>query len=58
MIAVFGMCMIVNPAGFVVDHMGYNNANYSKGQEDYLVFMPNLLGKQKGDTCHKKPDRG
>lgn len=50
MVTVVGVCMIVDPAGFVVKHMRRNNKNYGKWEEHVLIAMPNLLGNQKGET--------
>lgn len=53
MVTVFRMCMIVYPAGFVVQHMRRNNEHNGKGKENILVTMPDLLGDKKGETCRK-----
>ena len=45
MIAVGGMCMVMDAAGFVINNMRHYNAYYRKGKDDQLVFMPQLFGK-------------
>ena len=47
MLAVVGMCMIMNAAGFVIDNMRTHDKNKREWQQPVLVVMPNLLGDKK-----------
>jgi hypothetical protein len=57
MVAIFLMCMVMYPAGSVIDQVCSNNKQNSGDQEPELPLMPNLLGKQQCKTITENKDR-
>jgi hypothetical protein len=47
MVAIVGMCMIMNAAGFIIQNMSRNDKHNGKWQEPVLMVMPHLLGYKK-----------
>ena len=57
MLAVVGMCVIMNAARFIVQNMSTYYKHKGEWQKPVLIMMPELFGDKKAYTCGEDEHR-